>query len=287
MDWMARMQNALDYIEAHLRDTVNYQAVARAACCSAYHFPRMFMSLTDMTLTEYLRRRRLPCAANDLKDPDTRVIDVALKYGYESADAFTRAFYRQHKVLPSAVCGGGVQLTFYPRITFHLTIKGDIPMNYRLEQIDFPLRIVGRKFPVDNATAFQTIPGIWEREMAGGFIPKLIDMAWEKPQCRLESLLAICGDKPRIHDEVFDYFIGVRYEGEMPDNMEALSLAPCTWAVFPDVLDAWKRLFSQWLPVSGFELADLPIVECHYAPDHVPATELWVPVVPIKDVVCE
>ena len=160
-------------------------------------------------------------------------------------------------------------------------------MNYRLEQIDFPLRIVGRKFPVDNATAFQTIPGIWEREMAGGFIPKLIDMAWEKPQCRLESLLAICGDKPRIHDEVFDYFIGVRYEGEMPDNMEALSLAPCTWAVFPDVLDAWKRLFSQWLPVSGFELADLPIVECHYAPDHVPATELWVPVVPIKDVVCE
>lgn len=278
MNWMERMECALDYIEAHLTETMDYSEIARAACCSAYHFPRLFAQLTDMTLSEYIRRRRLTCAAHDLQSTDARVVDVAVRYGYESADAFARAFYRQHRVQPSQVHGGGIQLTYYPRIAFHLTIKGDVPMNYRLESLDFPLRIAGKKFPVENAVAFDVIPGIWQREMEGGFIPKLIDMSWEKPKCRLESLLAVCGTAPRIHDETFDYFIGVRYDGDAPEGMEILTLPACTWAVFPDIYDAWKRVYTEWLPTSGFDLADLPVIECHYAPDHAPATELWVPV---------
>ncbi len=282
MNWMERMEGALDYIEAHLKDEIDYTQIARAACCSAYHFPRMFISLTDMTLAEYIRRRRLTCAAYDLKDPAARVIDVALQYGYESQDAFARAFYRQHRVLPSQVCAGGVQLTYYPRISFHLTIKGDVPMNYRLEELDFEVRLVGKKFPVDSKVAFEVIPPIWAREMASGFIAKLIDMAWEKPQCRLESLLGICGTKPRLNNEVFDYWIAVRYAGELPEGMEEYILRPCTWAVFPDVSDAWKRLFVEWLPGSGYDLADLPIIEHHFPPDHNPPTELWVPVIPFE-----
>lgn len=283
MDWMQRMENALDYIEARLGEPMDVEAIARAACCSAYHFPRMFISLTDMTLSEYIRRRRLTAAAHDLQKPGARVIDIAVKYGYASADAFARAFYRQHRVQPSQASSGGVQLTFYPRISFHLTIKGDVPMQYRLEALDFPIRVVGKRFPVDNAAAFDIIPGIWQREMEGGLIPKLIDMSWEKPQCRLESLLAICGTKPRIHTETFDYFICVRYEGDVPEGMEAWTLPPCTWAVFPNIHDAWKRLYTEWLPSSGYDFADLPILECHYPPDHQPGTELWAPVVPLKD----
>ena len=282
MDWMQRMESALDYVEAHLTEAIDYTEVARAACCSAYHFPRMFMSLTDMTLAEYIRRRRLTCAAHDLQSEDVRILDVAIRYGYESADAFARAFYRQHRMQPSQVRGGGAQLTYYPRLSFHLIIKGDVPMNYRLQELDFPLRIVGRRFPVDNATAFDVIPGIWQREVEGGLIPKLIDMSWEKPKCRLESLLAVCGTKPRIHDEVFDYMIGVRYDDAVPEGMEEILLPACTWAVFPDIYDAWKRMYTEWLPTSGFDLADLPIIECHYPPDHDPGTELWVPVVPLE-----
>ncbi|HRX08051.1 MAG TPA: GyrI-like domain-containing protein [Candidatus Limiplasma sp.] len=119
--------------------------------------------------------------------------------------------------------------------------------------------------------------------MEGGFLPKLIDMSWERPQCKLESLLGIIGNKPRIDDETFDYIIAVRYEGAVPEGMEKLVLPATTWAVFPDVHNAWERLYTEWLPNSGYDLADAPIVECHYAPDHEPATELWVPVVPIKD----
>lgn len=279
MNWMERMERAIDYVEAHLTEEIDYSEVARAAATSAYHFPRMFMSLTDMTLADYIRRRRLSCAARELQSSDARVIDVAVRYGYESADAFSRAFYRQHSMMPSQVRLGGVQLTYYPRLSFHLTIKGDVPMNYRLEEIDFPIRVVGKKFPVDTATAFLVIPEIWKRETESGLVGKLIDMSWENPQCRLEGLLGICGTKPRIHDEVFDYFIGVRYQGPVPDGMEEFEVKPCTWAVFPDVLDAWKRLFTEWLPNSGYELLDQPIVECYYAPDHRPESELWVPVV--------
>lgn len=280
MDWMSRMEKALDYIEAHLTETIDYDDLAHAACCSAYHFPRMFMSLTDLSLSEYIRRRRLSCAGKDLQNPDMRVVDTAVKYGYDSADAFSRAFFNQHRTLPSQVCGGSVQLTYYPRLTFQLTIKGVEPMNYRLEDLDFPIRVVGKRFPVATHTAHDIIPGIWARQMENGFIPKLIDMAWEKPKCRLASLLAICGTTPRIHDEQFDYFIGVRYDDPVPEGMAEVSLAPCTWAVFPDVYDAWKRVYTQWLPTSGYDLADLPMVECHYPPDHQPGTELWVPVIP-------
>ena len=278
MDWAKRMDRALDYIEAHLTEEMEYDDVARAAMCSSYHFPRMFAAVTDLTLSEYVRRRRLTQAAYDLMERRRHVIDVAVMYGYDSADAFARAFFRQHGVHPSKVQEGGVQLTLYPRLSFHLTLKGDVPMNLRMEELD-GLRIVGRKFEVDTKHAFDIVPGIWRREMEGGFLPKLIDMSWEKPKCKLESLLGVIGSKPRIHDETFDYFIGVRYEGEGPPGMEELTLPPLLWAVFPIVEEAWKRIYTEWLPGSGYDLADAPIVECHYAPGHEPASELWVPVV--------
>ena len=277
MDWIARMNKALDYIEAHLTGELDYAEIAKTALTSAYHFPRMFAAVADITLSEYIRRRKLSRAAQDLSLGNERVIDVAVNYGYESADAFTRAFFRQHQVLPNKARENGVRLVTYPKLSFHLTLKGDVPMNYRLEELT-SLRIAGRAFEVNTKEAFSIVPGIWQREMEGGFIPKLIDMSWEKPKCKLESLLGIIGDKPRISDESFDYFIGVRYDDDIPEGMEALTLPETTWAVFPDVFDAWKRLYTEWLPSSGFELADAPIVECHYAPGHEPATELWVPV---------
>lgn len=281
MDWVVRMNRALDYIEEHLAEKTNYTQIASAALTSAYHFPRMFVAITDLSLSEYIRRRRLSMAAQDLAGGE-QVIDVAVKYGYESADAFARAFYRQHRMLPTQARMDGAQFTHYPKLSFHLTLQGDVPMNFRLEELD-TLRIVGRRFTVDTRSAFDIVPAIWQREMEGGFLPKLIDMSWEKPKCKLESLLGIIGDKPRIDDESFDYFIGVRYEGEAPDGMEGLMLPTATWAVFPDVQNAWERLYTEWLPSSGYELSDAPIVECHYVPGHEPASELWAPVVRLRN----
>ena len=113
-----------------------------------------------------------------------------------------------------------------------------------------------------------------------GFMQELIDMSWEDPKCKLESLLGVCGKDAAITDEEFSYFMGVRYDGEVPADMETLVIPVSTWAVFPNIVDAWKRLYSEWVPTSKYELANLPCIECYYGPKHKPRHELWVPVIP-------
>ena len=118
MDWLQRLNRAMDYIEEHLADRISYDEIARIACCSTYHFRRMFPFLTGITLSEYIRRRRLTLAAFELQTTGAKVIDVALKYGYQSPEAFARAFKQLHGVMPVAARDPGVTLKAYPRMTF-------------------------------------------------------------------------------------------------------------------------------------------------------------------------
>lgn len=280
MDWLERMNKALDYIENNLDNKIDYTKIAQTAYCSEYHFSRMFSFIAGVSLSEYIRRRRLTRAAFEIQKNDIRIIDVAVKYGYESADAFSRAFRKTHGIKPSDARQNGVQLKAYPKISFQISIKGDMEMEYRIENIDFELRIVGKSKPVKTRRAFKTIPTLWNNAKKDGFMQELIDMSWEKPKCILESILGVCGKEATIMDEEFDYFMGVRYDGEAPSGMETLIIPPSTWAVFPNVTDAWKRLYSEWIPTSGYEFANLPCIECFYGPKHKPKHELWVPVIP-------
>ena len=134
MDWLENMNSAMDYIESHLADEISYDAIARLACCSTYHLKRMFPFITGVTLSEYIRRRRLTLAAFELQTGDSKVIDIAMKYGYDSPEAFARAFKSLHGILPGSVRDAGVPLKAYPRITFQIYIKGDTEMNYRIEE---------------------------------------------------------------------------------------------------------------------------------------------------------
>jgi len=132
MDWLDRMNSAMEYIETHLSDDINYDQVAKLACCSTYHFQRMFSFITNVPLSEYIRRRRLTLAAFELQSRDKKVIDIALKYGYESPEAFSRAFKNLHDIMPSHAHNEGVTLKSYPQMSFHISIKGDSEMNYRI-----------------------------------------------------------------------------------------------------------------------------------------------------------
>ncbi|MBL4936425.1 AraC family transcriptional regulator [Clostridium sp. YIM B02515] len=280
MDWLERMNHALDYIEGHLDDEIDYAKIAQAACSSEYHFSRMFSSISGISLSEYIRRRRLTAAAFEIQKTDIRIIDAAIKYGYESSDSFARAFQKVHGIKPSEARNKGVKLKAFPRISFQISIKGDVEMEYRIENIDFELRIIGKSEPVKTNRAFKVIPSLWNGAKKDGFMQRLIDMSWENPKCKLEGLLGVCGKEAAITDEVFDYFMGVRYAGQDPSDMDTLVIPPSTWAVFPNVVEAWKRLYSEWIPTSGYELANLPCIECYYGPKHKPRHELWVPVVP-------
>lgn len=126
MDALSSMNNALGYIEENLTGDIDYSEISRIAHCSEYHFKRMFSFLSGISLSEYIRRRRLTLAALDLRDSNIRVIDVAVKYGYRSADSFSRAFYSMYGILPSEARSENIQLKAYPRMTFQLSIKGDV-----------------------------------------------------------------------------------------------------------------------------------------------------------------
>jgi len=142
MDLLARMNSALQYIEENLTNEIDFKEVARLALCSEYHFKRMFSFLAGVTLSEYIRRRRLTLAAFELTDTQARIIDIAVKYGYSSADAFTRAFQSLHGITPSEARNSGQSLKAFPRMTFQLTIRGGNEMNYRIIEKE-PFRIVG------------------------------------------------------------------------------------------------------------------------------------------------
>lgn len=279
MDWFEKLNASIDYIENNLDKTIEYSEAAQIACCSEYHYSRMFSSLAGIPISEYIRRRRLTQAAFDIQNGDERIMDIALKYGYESADAFTRAFKKLHGVAPKVLWKENVRLKAFPRISFQLILKGGFEMNYRIETVESDLRFAVKRNPVKTSRAFKTIPTLWRSAKKEGFQQKLIDMAWENPKNQLESLAGICGKEAAITDETFDYLMGVRYDNTIPDDMEEYILPACTFAVFPNVVDAWKRLYTEWLPTSGYELADLPCIEHYLGPGHAVKHELWVPVV--------
>lgn len=134
MDWVTGMQRAIDYIEAHLTEEIDYNDVAAQSFSSCYHFQRVFSILSGMTVGEYIRCRRLSLAGTELAAGDAKVIDVALKYGYESPDSFAKAFYRFHGVLPSQVRTGGKSLRSFSRLVLKFSLEGGNMMDYRIEE---------------------------------------------------------------------------------------------------------------------------------------------------------
>jgi AraC family transcriptional regulator len=132
MDWLDKMNGAINYIEDNLDSEIGFEKVARIAGCSSYHFQRMFSFITDVPLSEYIRRRRMTLAAYELQNSDIKIIDLALKYGYDSPNSFTRAFQMMHGVTPSATRKTSVPLKAYPKISVQITIQGDREMNYKI-----------------------------------------------------------------------------------------------------------------------------------------------------------
>ena len=132
MDFLNRMTAAVDYIESNITDEISGNDIAKLVCCSTYQFGRVFSYIVGVSFSEYIRRRRLTLAAIELQSGDTKVIDAALKYGYSTPESFTRAFSELHGVTPKQACASDVRFKLYPRITFHISIRGDVAMDYRI-----------------------------------------------------------------------------------------------------------------------------------------------------------
>ena len=132
MDWLTGIQNAINYIEEHLTEEIDYEEVAKEAACSNFYFQRIFGILCGISIGDYIRNRRLTLAGDELSASDDKVIDIALKYGYESPESFTRAFSRFHGVTPSEAKKDGSKLKSFSRISVKITLSGGSVMNYKI-----------------------------------------------------------------------------------------------------------------------------------------------------------
>lgn len=288
MNLLENMNGALSYIEENLTDEVDYQEVARVACCSEYHFKRMFSFLAGVTLSEYVRRRRLTLAALELNNSNTKVIDVSTKYGYNSADSFTRAFQSLHGITPSEARGNGQTLKAFPRMTFQLTVKGGNEMLYRMEEKE-AFQIVGlmKRVPIVFNGVNPDIAEMWQ-SLDQETITTLMSLSNVEPRRLLSASTNFSEGRMQEQGEL-DHYIGVATSLECPDRFAQLEVHATTWAVFesigpfPDTLqNIWGRIYSEWFPSSNYELATGPEMLWNESKDVTSPTfksEIWIPVV--------
>ena len=282
MEWIERLNSAVEYMEAHLLEKIDYEKVAEIANCPTYHFQRMFFYMTNISVSEYIRRRKMSLAAVDLQDARAKVIDIALKYGYDSPTAFNRAFQSIHGIAPSVAKKENTTLKSYPAIKFSILVQGMEEMNFRIETKE-AFRIVGKSYPLSKVLEenFARIPHEWDTALENGTLTQLYGIMNDKP----EGLLGVS-----VHNEKeWKYFIAVS-STEDSDNFEQYHIPVATWAVFSgrgtnvSLQELERRVITEWLPTSGYEYAEIPDIEVYIKADPKDAIyEYWLPVVKKED----
>jgi len=291
------MNAAVTYVEENLDGEINHQALAQIACCSSHNFFRMFSFITDVSLSEYIRRRRLTLAALELKNSNVRVIDLAVKYGYDSPVSFTRAFQLLHGVTPTAARADGVILKAYPRISFQMSIKGEKEMDYRIETKEaFQVFGVEEVFMADSVnaemgskTSFRRPSDLWQDCHANGAYNKLDENAGDLPAFVGKDLCkvhAVC-DYKKTEPDTFPYMLcAFNSPGSNTAGYTVVDIPAHTWAIFPTEKFPWdecgtvmgnlyKRIFSEWLPTSSYEQVGSLDMELYGGDDEMGYVEIW------------
>lgn len=284
MEWVAKLDKSLVYIEDHLTDEIDSEKLAKLADCSVYHYQRIFSYMAGVPLAEYIRRRRLSLSGVALQQGE-KVIDVAMKYGYESPNSFARAFKKLHGITPSEAQQEGSLLKSYPRIKFHITIKGDVEMEYRIETKE-AFRIIGARVELseDIEKNFKEVPAFWQQVVMDGTLPKIMPLMNQEPKGLIGASDGYGGSRGLA------YYIAVASDQPAPEGLVEHVVPSFTWAIFSGegpmphaIQELEKRMVTDWLPSSGYEYADGPDIELYL--DDNPAHsvfEVWMPVVKKK-----
>ena len=293
MEWTTCIRTAIDYMEEHLEDSISAQDVADRVNISPFFLQRGFSVMTGYGIGEYLRNRRLYQAALDLRDTDDRVIDIAVRYGYESQESFTKAFSRFHGATPSQVRAGAAVHVFLP-LRIDINIQGGNQMDYKIAPM-FPFKVIGFEKVFENETAQAEIPKFWD-EICEKYANNIY--AGNEPANPYEKAIVdncigeygVCIDD--IGEDRFRYLVAGRYTGgEVPEGMTLYEFPRGDWAVFncigpnPQTLQSVNnRIFSEWLPGNpDYELSGNATVEWYDCvngemtdPDYHSA--IWIPV---------
>ena len=257
MEWLDKLNKSIEYIEDNLDGEINYEEAAKLACCSCYHYQRMFSYIAGVTLSEYIRNRRMTKAAIDLQNGE-KVMDVSLKYGYESPTFFNRAFKKVHEVSPSMAQKKGTFLKSYSPISFKLTIKGVEEMKYRIEKKE-AFRVVGvqRELTNDFEENSIKVPQLWKESLENGKLSEIMALMDEN-NAGAPGVLGLNACNGEEKD--WKYYIEVSTDKPISKGMYEYTVPASTWAIFKGqgnmpqaIQDVEKRVLTEWLPTSGYE----------------------------------
>ena len=287
MNYIKDMNNALDYIEKNINKDISQEEVARVAHISKFHFLRIFNILTGMTLAQYIRERRLTLAAKEIMSTNMKIIDISYKYGYETPEAFTKAFKALHKVSPTEARKKGETLRATTPISFQLTVKGEKRMDYKIVSKD-SFKVVGlsRRFSTKNGENFKEIPKFWDEVNSSEIDNILINNQGDL------GILGICTGFCEAKDEM-KYMIAVQGDEiealKSYKDYEVFEIPKSTFAVFESIgpmpnsiQNTWHKIFAEWFPATQYEHANAPEFEAYFSGDphgEDYRCEIWIPII--------
>ena len=300
MDWIFGIQHAIDYIENNLTETIDYEEVAKKCYSSSYHFQRVFSILCGFTLGEYIRNRRLTLAGRELATTNEKVIDVALKYGYESPDSFTKAFQKFHGILPSQVRVSGSNLKSFSRLVLKFSLEGGTTMNYRIEAKP-ALTLLGYKkrfsgTPYDESRQHQE----------GDFFKTTRAHQWMLKGMSNDKMSDYCV-LANFDDDGYDFYISVTTDAYEHENLynsevtgidfmdkfkfEEIVIPERTYLVFetektkmpiPEYFDIRKQIATEWLSNNEYQIVNAPELAVYHwgiIGGYTKRTiEIWIPI---------
>ncbi len=281
MEWINAIEKAVGFIEENITEDLTAGRIAAEVNISAFYFQKGFSMLCGYTVGEYIRMRRLSLAANELLESDAKVIDIAVKYGYDSPDSFTKAFTRFHGCTPTDVRRGGANVKSFAPLHIKLSLDGGTVMEYRIEKKPaFKVMGVSKMFSYESAN--EEIPKFWD------------EMFIQKDPKPVMGMYGVCFDEEMAGDK-FRYMIADNHNADDAEkkHLDVQETPEHSWAVFPcrgamplPLQEVNRRIFSEWLPTSGYEIAEGYNIEYYSDPadfkmgtqDPEYYAEVWIPV---------
>ena len=269
--WIEGFQESIDFIERNLTDELDIEVIAAKAALSPFYYQRIFGALCGVTVGEYIRAHRMTLAAQELSRKDMKVIDVAVKYGYDSPDSFTKAFQKFHGITPSQARESGASLRSFAPLHIKITMEGGTMLDYSIVE-KAPFTIVGVKRPFNSETSYQEIPKFWDEWLAQG------------EDRSIKGTFGVCLD---MRGKDFDYWIADLYFPweDIPEGCETRVIPGSYWAQFPckmsNLQDVNTKIWSEWLPaLQGYKLMGEYDIEVYLPPEEGSeemSVYIWVP----------
>ncbi|MBR3754825.1 MAG: AraC family transcriptional regulator [Clostridia bacterium] len=300
MDWIIGIQRAVDYIEDNLTETINYDEVAKKCYSSSYHFQRVFSILCGFTLGEYIRNRRLTLAGRELATTNAKVIDVAMKYGYESPDSFAKAFQKFHGILPSQARSNGSNLKSFSRLVLKFSLEGGTTMKYRIETKP-ELTLIGYKKRF-NGTPYDSL----RQHQEGEFFASTRAFQWMLKGMTNDKLSDYCVLSD-FDDDGYNFYIAVTTDDYERNNLynsevtgidfmekfefEEIVIPERTYIIFetektkmpiPEYFDMRKQIATEWLTDNDYQIIKAPELAVYHwgivggCPERT--IEIWLPI---------